>query len=84
MKLNEDHQADWYEQNRKQILNELQRNYRMARNDDELQRGGDPLGLAVAIVLGIAVTVIMITGIITLASSVRERITAPIVNSIRA
>lgn len=50
-KLNEDHQADWYEQNRKQRLYEMQRDFRMARNDDEILRGGDPLGLAVTIVL---------------------------------
>ena len=75
-KLN-DITEDWYEQNRKQRLNEMQRDFRMARDDDELQRGGDPLALLVSVVLCAAVIAIFIAGSVTAVRWVQERTIAP-------
>lgn len=76
-KLNDGITEDWYEQNRKQRLNEMQRDFRLSRADDDLSRGGDPLALLVAIVLCTCVTAILIAGFITGARWVQERIIAP-------
>ena len=76
-KLNDGITEDWYEQNRKQRLDKLQRDFRMARLDDDIPRGGDPLGLLVSIVLCVAVTAIFISGSITAVRWVQERTIAP-------
>ena len=76
-KLNDGITEDWYEQNRKQRLDEMQRDFRMARNDDDIPRGGDPLGLAISIVLCIAVTAMMVVGAITAVRLAQERTIAP-------
>ena len=76
-KLNDGITEDWYEQNRKHRLDDMQRDFRMARNDDELSRGGDPLGLAISIVLCVAVTVMMVVGAITAVRLAQERTIAP-------
>lgn len=76
-KLNDGITEDWYEQNRKQRLDKLQRDFRMARLDDDIPRGGDPLGLLVSIVLCVAVTAIFIAGSITAVRWVQERTIAP-------
>lgn len=76
-KLNDGITEDWYEQNRKQRLDEMQRDFRMARNDDEIPRGGGPLGLAVTIVLCACVTAIVIAGIVTAVRVAQERTIAP-------
>ena len=68
---------DWYEAERKHRLDDMQRDFRMARNDDELSRGGDPLGLAISIVLCVAVTVMMVVGAITAVRLAQERTIAP-------
>lgn len=49
----------------------------MAKADDELQRGGDPLGLAISIVLCVAVTAMMVVGAITAVRLAQERTIAP-------
>lgn len=76
-KLNDGITEDWYEQNRKQRLDEMQRDFRMARNYDEIPRGCDPLDLAVTIVLCACVTAIVIAGIVTAVRVAQERTIAP-------
>ena len=76
-KLNDGITEDWYEQNRKQRLAGMQRDFRLSRADDDLSRGGDPLGLAISIVLCVAVTVMMVVGAITAVRLAQERTIAP-------
>ena len=49
----------------------------MAKADDELQRGGDPLALLVSVVLCAAVIAIFIAGSVTAVRWAQERTIAP-------